>query len=276
MSQVLAATAIFSLIGLTFALLLSFLNQKLKINENPLVNKVAGLLPGLNCGACGFSSCRAYAVAAIENLNNLKNCRPAGGQANNQIAALLGQKKGKLAPKEEIIICQCGAEKKDKKVSSDYRGLKNCLSAAINGGALDCPYGCFGFGDCQKACPSQAITIKNKKVFIDYQKCFLCQKCLQACPRALLKIIPKDALPAYFIACQNQDSAKETRAVCSRGCIACGICAKPNNSPYRIENNLSQINYLQKSQNQLLSDGKNKCPTKCIEIAINNFKPSCD
>lgn len=267
MRQIAIATIAFGFIGLAFSLLLAFLNRKLRVDEDPKVKKILDILPGLNCGACGFSSCRSYAQEATKNPEKSQTCRPAGDEANQKISELLGQKKGSEKRIKKLIVCACIAEENEKKISSDYQGLKTCQAAQISGGALDCFYGCFGFGDCSRVCPTGAITIKNKKVCIDLKKCFLCGKCIKVCPRNLFKIIPTNERfeKNYYIACQNKDKIKEVRAVCSRGCIECALCQKIEKSPYQIKENLSQINYCEALEEKPFKEGKDRCPTKCID-----------
>ncbi|MCF7886938.1 MAG: RnfABCDGE type electron transport complex subunit B [Candidatus Omnitrophica bacterium] len=266
MGKVFSATIIFGSIGLAFSLLLAFLNRKLKVSEDPMVKKILNILPGLNCGACGFSSCKAYAQAIAKDPNKIKNCRPGGSRVDEKIAKTLGKKENIEQQKKMIAVCACGAEAKDKKSTHYYYGLENCQSAHIIGGAIDCVYGCLGFRDCQEACPVGAITIKNKKVYIDQKKCFLCGKCIKACPRNLFKMIPVKEFGNYFIACSNKDRLKEVKDACSRGCIACGICTKVEDSPYELVDNLSRINYKKIVNKKSLEAGKNKCPTNCIDV----------
>lgn len=265
MNQVIAATIIFGLIGLSFALLLAFLNRKLKVPEDPKVKKILNILPGLNCGACGFSSCKAYAQAVAKNPDNFKTCRPGGDEVNKKVLKVIGGKDSSQKQEKMVVVCRCGASKENKKISSLYKGIESCQAAEITGGALDCIYGCLAFGDCQEACPADAITIKNKKVQIDQQKCILCGKCIQICPRNLFAMIPAKKFGNYFVACQNKDKLKEVKDVCSRGCITCGLCTRVENSPYQIKENLSEINYEQAEEEKPLAEGKNKCPTKCID-----------
>ncbi|MFO8052743.1 MAG: RnfABCDGE type electron transport complex subunit B [Candidatus Omnitrophota bacterium] len=265
MNQVISATIIFGLIGLAFSLLLAFLNRKLKVPEDPKVKKILNVLPGLNCGACGFSSCKAYAQAVAKDPSKMRGCRPGGNQVNKEVAKIVGKKENLEKQKKMIVVCSCGAEKKDKKTTLNYRGLRNCQSAHIIGGAIDCVYGCLGFGDCQEVCPVEAITIRDDKVYIDQKRCILCGRCIKACPRNLFKVIPAKEFGSYFVACQNKDKLKEVKDVCSRGCIACGICTKVEDSPYELVDNLSQINYKKITNKRSLEEGKNKCPTKCIK-----------
>lgn len=38
------------------------------------------LLPGYNCGMCGFNNCKGMSVAMLEEPNNYKRCKPLKGQ----------------------------------------------------------------------------------------------------------------------------------------------------------------------------------------------------
>ena len=50
-------------LGFFFASILAFVHQKLKVKENPVIEKLENALPQVNCGACGFASCHQYAEA---------------------------------------------------------------------------------------------------------------------------------------------------------------------------------------------------------------------
>lgn len=268
MDSILSAVVILGLVGLSFSVILAFLGKKLKVSEDPRIKKVMDVLPGLNCGACGFSGCRAFAEAVVKEKIIFKGCLPGGEEVNDRISAILELKGGMPRP-SKLLICQCGANKDEKKHSTEYTGPLTCRAADIIGAGPDCPYGCLELGDCFNACPVGAISIEAGRVRIDQNKCISCGKCVQACPRGLFYFIPRSQTANCYVACSNKDKALLVKKVCDKGCIACGLCAKVPGSPYRLQDNLSRIEYRNITSAEPLIEGKAKCPTKCI-FSIND------
>jgi RnfABCDGE-type electron transport complex B subunit len=263
MKEIVVSVLVLGLTGLGFSLLLAFLSKKLKVEEDPLVAQVLAALPGLNCGACGFSGCRAFAEAIIKEKQLFKGCLPGGNEINTTLSKILGI--DNVVSTKTTAICRCGAQEGEKKASTRYQGISTCKAADIIGGAIDCLYGCLAFGDCISVCPTGAITLENKKIYVDPKKCISCAKCVTACPRKLFEIVPvKEEYGAYFVACNNKEKCKYVRDVCGRGCISCGICVRVNDSPFYLKDNLSYIDYSRIKGKQPLEEAKSKCPTKCI------------
>ena len=50
--------------GLVAAVLLFVIARKFKVEEDPRIDQVTEVLPGANCGGCGFAGCADYAKAA--------------------------------------------------------------------------------------------------------------------------------------------------------------------------------------------------------------------
>jgi electron transport complex protein RnfB len=73
--------------------------------------------------------------------------------------------------------------------------------------------------------------------------------------------VPENA--GAVVDCNSKDFGKEVKAVCTTGCIGCGICAK--NCPaeaIKVENNLARVDY-----DKCTGCGtcKSKCPVKIIK-----------
>jgi len=264
MGNIEIAVIVLGLIGFVFAIFLAYLSKKLKVEEDPKAGKVLAILPGLNCGACGFNGCRAYAEAVVKECDIFAGCLPGGKGINDQVSDVLGIV-GCLSNAKQILVCRCQADANQKNQSSDYSGPQNCRAADMVRSAIDCTYGCLALGDCLKVCPTGALSLENKRIQINTKKCISCGKCILACPRNLFEFIALDTFKKiYYVGCSNTESALEVRKVCKRGCIACGICARVENSPYNIKNNLSIVDYKKLGQTKPLQEGKDKCPTKCI------------
>ena len=163
MNTIIISVLVFGVTGLIFSIILAFLSKKLQVEEDPRTIKVMEILPGLNCGACGFSGCRAYAEATVRECSLFNGCLPGGKEINEKIDEILGIV-GCICDDTRSLVCFCGATEAEKKVSTEYFGPMSCRAAELTNGALDCSYGCFGFGDCATVCPVGAITMVDKKV----------------------------------------------------------------------------------------------------------------
>ena len=262
--MIITAVLTLGLIGFTFAVLLAFLSKKLKVETDPKVDQVNEILPNINCGACGFSGCNPFAEAVVKEGKLFNGCLPGGSQINEEIAKILGitATKSKV---EKIVVCRCQAEVGEKKISTTYKGPKTCKASHIVGGAIDCTWGCLGFGDCVKVCPTGALVLKNKRIEVIFDKCIGCGNCVTECPRDLFEYAPfKEKMKLCYVACSNNEKVLGVKAVCSRGCIGCTLCTKVEDSPYEMKGNLSYVKYPEAKKIESLQAGKNKCPTKCI------------
>ena len=76
--------------GALLGLGLAYAAQILKVEADPRVAAVRDLLPGYECGACGFPGCLAFAEGIIENeVERLSDCKPGKDQHYNAILAYL-------------------------------------------------------------------------------------------------------------------------------------------------------------------------------------------
>ena len=91
-------------LGLFFASVLAFMNQKLKVEEDPRVEKIAGVLPGVNCGACGYANCHLYAEALIKGKAQPDQCRAGGEQVASAISEIIGVKVEKRTKEIALIL----------------------------------------------------------------------------------------------------------------------------------------------------------------------------
>lgn len=146
------------------------------------------VLPGANCGACGYSGCDGYAKAMAHEGAKVGLCSPGGAAVAEATANLLGVE-GTLEAKTALVHCGGCEEFAARKLR--YSGLPSCAAAAqFYGGDLACSYGCLGYGDCRAVCEYGAITVENGLARIDKDKCAACGLCVKACPKRIISIVP--------------------------------------------------------------------------------------
>ena len=209
--------------GLLLGLGLAFAARKLAVPRDPLVEKIDALLPGANCGGCGYPGCSQFAEAVAKGDAPADGCVAASAEINQQVAEAAGQEVFDSARMIALVHCNGGHSAQD---SFQYHGPKDCGSAAmIMGGFKTCSYGCLGFGDCVEVCPFDAIKMgENGVPVVDRDKCTGCSKCVEACPKDLIELWPADM--EVVVACSSLDKGGVARKACSMACIGCRKCEK--------------------------------------------------
>ena len=112
-------------IGVVSAVILYFVAQKFKVEEDPRIDIVEGLLPGANCGGCGYPGCRGLAEAAVksETMEGIL-CPVGGAETMNKVAAALGREVKAQAPKIAVVRCNGTCENRPR--TSQYDGARSC------------------------------------------------------------------------------------------------------------------------------------------------------
>ena len=250
-------------LGVFFAILLIIADKAFYVKEDPRLEKVLSILPGVNCGACGFPSCEAYAKGMCDGETAPGLCSIGGKEINLKVAKLLGV--SLESQDKKVAILRCNVNGETRKVIASYQGAPSCLASNLaQGGGMACSYGCLGFGDCVKVCPVGAIRMVQGSPVVDYEKCIGCGKCVEACPRELFELVPYTR-PLIYVACNNTEAGRKVRAVCSVGCIACKICERLSSGAFQVADNLSRLDRERAGDENI--DWKKvieKCPTRVI------------
>ena len=90
LEEVFIALSIMVGLGLFFATILTIAYKKMKVYEDPRIDKVEDLLPSANCGACGEPGCRAFAEKVVNNELNVGKCTVSPPSGIDAIAGFLG------------------------------------------------------------------------------------------------------------------------------------------------------------------------------------------
>jgi Na+-translocating ferredoxin:NAD+ oxidoreductase RNF subunit RnfB len=261
-----------SSIGALSALILFFVAQKFKVIEDPKIDEVADMLPGANCGGCGYAGCRNFAEAIVKagNLDNL-NCPVGGNNVLMSIAPILGIVAVERDPQIAVVRCNGTFAKAPKKV--EYDGATTCLFAHnLFAGESGCPFGCLGLGDCVFSCKFDAIYIDETTglPIVNNEKCVACGACVKVCPRSIIEIRNKNKKDRrIYVSCINKEKGAASKKNCEVACIGCGKCVKTCTfEAITLENNLAYINF---EKCTLCRKCVEECPTNAI-VEL-NFSP---
>ena len=257
-------------LGVLAAILLYFVAQKFKVYEDPRIDEVAELLPGANCGGCGFTGCRALAEAIVkaESLEG-KTC-PGGGEAMDKIALLLGLVPPKSEPKIAVVRCNGSFANTPKKIN--YDAVASCAFAhSLYAGEGGCPKGCLGCGDCVKICSFSAIEMNGETGLPTVKEnCVGCGVCAKHCPRGIIELRYRGKKERrILVSCVNTEKGAVAKKNCSVACIGCGKCVKVCTfEAITVENNLAYIDF---EKCKLCRKCAKECPTGSISEV--NFPP---
>ncbi len=262
MSILIASVAVMAVLAIVFGLALAFASGFCAIEVDPKVEAIGEALPQINCGACGYQGCSAYAEAVAAADAPPNKCAPGGRDTAQKLAEIMGVEVEETMPQRAVLHCQGGEEECGSRF--EYNGIEDCAAAAlVQGGPKACMYGCLGFGNCAGVCPVDAITMADNGLpIIDAQACIACGKCVTECPRGLISLLPIDC--TVYLGCSSHGKGKSVKSTCSRGCIACQICVKKTESgAIAMEDNLPVIDYVKGRDFETAIE---KCPAKCFVV----------
>lgn len=272
MNFILIAVIVLGGIALVSAVVLYVCSKKFAVHEDPRLAQVSALLPGANCGGCGYPGCSGMAAALVKgadagSLDGLY-CPVGGASVMGQVADLLGMAVANTEPKVAVVRCNGTCELRPR--IAGYDGLRTCTAMhSCGAGETACGYGCLGCGDCVKACAFGAISINPETGLpeVDEDKCTGCGACAKACPRHIIELRKKGVKGRrVYVRCVNKDKGAAAMKACKAACIGCGKCEKECQfGAITIENNVS---YIDPDKCRLCRKCVEVCPTHAI-IAVN-------
>lgn len=157
-----AAILSLTLLGATLGIVLGVSNRLLRVEGNPIVEELVAMMPGSNCGQCGFPGCTGAAEAIIDGRAAASCCPPGGKALASAIAARLG-------------------------IEVDLSGLSDDgPRIAIVAEEL-----CIGCCRCSKVCPTDAIVGAARQIHnVLREACTGCESCIEKCPTEALVMKP--------------------------------------------------------------------------------------
>ncbi|KGQ71140.1 electron transport complex subunit RsxB [Chelonobacter oris] len=147
--------SIIVVLALIFGAVLGFSSVKLKVESDPIVDKIDAILPQSQCGQCGYPGCRPYAEA-IANGDVITKCVPGGQPLVVQLADMLGM---------DVPQTNFADGPPEVKVAFIHEEM------------------CIGCTKCIQACPVDAIIGSNKALHtVIADLCTGCELCVAPCP----------------------------------------------------------------------------------------------
>lgn len=266
------AVIVLGCIALVSAVILYVCSKKFAVYEDPRIGQVTEVLPGANCGGCGFAGCSGMASALVKgadagSLDGLL-CPVGGAEVMSKVADLLGMAVANTEPKVAVVRCNGTCELRPK--IAEYNGLRTCTAMnSCGAGETACGFGCLGCGDCVAACSFGAITMNEETGLpeVDDDKCTSCGACVKACPRHIIELRKKGMKNRrVYVRCMNKDKGAVAMKACKAACIGCGKCEKECKfEAITITDNLS---YIDPNKCRMCRKCVEACPTHAI-VAIN-------
>ena len=187
LSSILIPAAVVAGIGLVAGAGLAIASVLMAVPKDERAEAVLEVLPGANCGACGYSGCSGYAAALASGEAKNGLCAPGGDKAAQDIAAVLGISAEGVERKTAVVHCLGTYDNTSDKI--EYQGVNSCAAAMqLFGGTPSCQFGCIGLGDCAKACPYDAITVCNGAAMVNRAMCKGCSICVGTCPKGIISL----------------------------------------------------------------------------------------
>ena len=261
MAAIVIATVTVGIVGILIGVLLGIASEVFKVEVDEKEIQVREALPGKNCGACGYPGCDGLAKAIASGEAKVNQC-PVGGQpVAAKIAVIMGVD-DVGASEKKVAFVKCKGNCNYTKKLYTYSGLYDCNGAMVvpGAGGKSCEYGCMGYGSCVKACEFDSIHIVDGIALVDKEKCVACGKCVSACPKKLIDMVPYKA--KTLVQCNSQDKGKTVKDKCSVGCIGCTMCVKQcQDDAIHMVGNVALVDY-----SKCIECGRcaMKCPTKVI------------
>ena len=144
MESVLIAVGVVALIGLILGGLIGFAAKKFAVASDPRIEEVTELLPGANCGGCGYAGCADLAKAVVTKGVNPSLCAVCAAENVAKICAVMGMEAE--TKEKKVAVVYCSGDHGHAKMIAQYNGLNDCRAAAsLHGGGKGCRF-CKGSG----------------------------------------------------------------------------------------------------------------------------------
>ena len=148
---IIVAAVVVGCVGIILGFFLGIAGEKFKVETDPREDAILEVLPGNNCGGCGYAGCSGLAAAIAKGEAPVNQCPVGGEPVAAKVGGIMGVSAGASVKKVAFVKCAGTCEKA--KQDYEYTGVEDCAAMAFvpNGGPKSCNYGCLGFGKIGRA-----------------------------------------------------------------------------------------------------------------------------
>ena len=242
-----------------FATLLVLAHHVLHVDEDPRIDAVQQMLPGTNCGACGYPGCLGLSEAIVSGDVLPGKCTVMTEDERDEVATFMDVDAG--AEEKVVARLACAGGTNTARNRAEYAGISSCRGAElVAGGGKACFWGCLGLGDCEDVCDLDAIYMNEHGLPVVIEdRCTACNDCVEACPKDLFSLHPVSH--RLWVACKNLEKGETVLADCEVGCDACARCAVDAPGVVTMVDNLPIVDY---DRNHNIKIAIERCPTGAI------------
>ncbi len=115
MEAIMMPVVVLGITGVLMGLFLAYASKKFEVEVDPKVEAILAILPGANCGACGFPGCAGYASGVALEGAKMTLCAPGGPKVIEKIGEIMGvavevpvKKKPAKKPAVKKVVAQNG------------------------------------------------------------------------------------------------------------------------------------------------------------------------
>jgi electron transport complex protein RnfB len=256
MNTVLIAVIVSLLLAFAIGVLLGFFKKVFAVPTDAKAEMIRNVLPGANCGGCGYPGCDGFAAACAKGEAPADGCAAGGVKTAQAVAKVLGVKVDAV---NQVAVLACRGSCDNCIPRGIYSGVKSCAAAhqAVNGTKM-CQWGCVGFGDCVNACQFGALSMgRDGLPHVDTKKCTGCGVCVKTCPMHILFKVPVNRKGAVALCFNRNENKAMILKTCKGGCIKCGKCERNcDKAAIKVTDGIPLVDYA-------LCDSCGKCVTEC-------------
>ncbi len=258
-----------ALLAFFIGVALGWFEKKFKVERDPKIDEVRAVLPGANCGGCGFPGCDGYAEAVATGRAATTKCTAGGASTAEAVSNIMGVN----AVAEDLVsVLRCQGTKALALPKGVYSGVQTCRAAKLSTGSVKaCSWGCQGLGDCVAVCKFDALAMGDDGLpHVDYDNCTGCAMCAEECPQKLFAMVPRER-KGSIVLCSNTNVVKaNVIKTCKVGCIKCEICVKA--CPEKCITMVNGIPVTDYSKCTSCGVCVQKCPTKSYKLLETDVK----